>query len=72
MSAGQNCYQKAKRLADDVRSEHQELYRTLSMFVVSELRTMSGGTEAWKYDIARHTMKKVICLPDKLRLAAVG
>ena len=48
VSVGQNCYQiqwKAERLADDVKSEHQKLYRTLPVFVVSELRTLSGGTE---------------------------
>ncbi|MPC70329.1 hypothetical protein E2C01_064573 [Portunus trituberculatus] len=33
---------KAERLADDVRSEHQVVYRTLSMFATSKGQTLSG------------------------------
>lgn len=35
-----------ERLTDNVKSEHYEVYRTLPMFVKSELLTLSGGTEA--------------------------
>ena len=52
---------KAERLADDVRSEHQVVYRTLSVFAASKRQTLSGVE---LYDTARHTTNKVTWLQD--------
>lgn len=38
------------------------------MFVVSELRTLSGGREEWRYDIDRHMMYKVPYQPNEQTL----